>query len=847
MTIAEFIRDKAFRDKLSNPRSPKECLVVYDPDRRYLDICLELQSEDTSVIDTSTSSIESREQAQAAFTQISARTLGSMVIYIPAPAPRTEEQKQTDPFSIYAICGAQFPNDDSDEYLNLCLRAKPEHSTEIRRIFKDNPNPPFATIDAIGGGLNWPQIRATLSADTTAESAEDILLGLLVPTDPQQTALKNQTGWHPEAKDFLRAALGLKLKTRAKTQPPIGEELWRFVLFSEFAIDLPHTLPEALQGVPKATEAAENLVYALCDRLRNDDRYKNQYLERAATIETDLNLRSLCLHIEDLGHRDTFPFEERTFLRQAVQGLTSGELDITRQLLARHTGSVWQNQEGNQAQWSLVQSAVNLIVSCEDCDRLLTEASQTPDSLVTFYTRTLRLADQRQREFEQSIGDIEDPDNLLGDVIDTGRKQYRKLLETVQPRFTRHLEKSGWPIAGHLTNADAFNRFVAPQLSEKGRRVAYLMIDALRYELGVELEKRLAEIGAVEIHAACAQLPTTTLVGMASLLPNAADELSLTIEGNKLTPKLGEVTVSNVTQRMKVLQQRYGDRFQEMTLRDFVSKKKLTVATTVDLLVLRSTEIDSQLENNPQDTLSLVPKTLKLIRAAIAKLRKQGFHEAVIVSDHGFFLNAQAEAGDVCQKPQGNWPYCAHDRMLFGDGSADANNLLLSPEKLGIRTNLSQVALPKTMAPYRAGHLYFHGGASLVEAIVPILTVRLDDAPSDSFEQFQIELSYRRDRKRITTPLPRIEVSLGGNLFSQAQTCEILLEAQDSKGNIVGEPRPSDDVNPATRTITLNPSETKQILLRMKEGFEGKFTIKALNPNTLTAYASLSLSTDYTI
>lgn len=839
MSIAEFIQADIFQKRLKD----SECLVVYDPDQRYRDLCLDLATADTTVIDASASNIESREQAQIAFQKLSTRDVRGLIVYAPTAPPATDEQRQRDPFTIYTLCGKQFPASDGDEYQSLCLRAKPEHSTEIRRIFKDNPNPPFATIDAVGGGLNWPQLRSTLQV----ESSEDILLALLVPTDQQQSNLKTQAGWLPEAKDFLKAALGLKLKTRAKTQPPIGEELWRFILFSEFAIDLPQALPEALQAVPKATDAAENLVYALCDRLRNDDRYKTQYLERAATIEAELNLRLLCTHIEDLGHRDTFPFEERTFLRQAVQGLVNDDLDITRQLLTRHTSSVWQNQEGNQEQWSLVQCAVNLIVACEDCDRLLPEVSRTQDDLVDFYINTLRITDQRQREFEQSVGDIDDPDNLLGDVIDAGRKQYRRLLETVQPLFTRHLEKEGWPVPSRLTNANAFNRFVAPQLSDKGRRVAYLMIDALRYELGVELEKRLAEIGAVEIHAACAQLPTTTLVGMASLLPNAADELSLRIEGSKLIPKLGEDTVSNVTQRMKVLQKRYGDRFKEMTLRSFVDKKKLTIEATVDLLVLRSTEIDSQLENNPQDTLSLVPKTLKLIRAAIAKLRKQGFHEAVIVSDHGFFLNSQAEAGDVCQRPQGTWSYCAHDRMLFGDGSADANNLLLSTDKLGIRINVARAALPKTMAPYRAGHLYFHGGASLVEAIVPILTVRLDDAQLDSFEQFQVEMNYKNGRKRITTPLPRIEVSLGGNLFSQAQTCEILLEAQDSKGNVVGEPRPSEDVNPATRTITLNPSETKQILLRMEESFEGKFTIKALNPNTLTAYATLNLSTDYTI
>jgi hypothetical protein len=143
---------------------------------------------------------------------------------------------------------------------------------------------------------------------------------------------------------------------------------------------------------------------------------------------------------------------------------------------------------------------------------------------------------------------------------------------------------------------------VADRLKESGRKVAYLMVDALRYELGVALEKLLAEDGPVELQAAYAQLPTITLVGMASLLPGARTGLTLSLENDSLVPKLAGAPVGNVPQRMNVLAKRYGDRFAEMPLNDFV-RGKPKIAETVDLLVLRSTEIDSQLESNPETTL----------------------------------------------------------------------------------------------------------------------------------------------------------------------------------------------------------------------------------------------------
>jgi hypothetical protein len=83
-------------------------------------------------------------------------------------------------------------------------------------------------------------------------------------------------------------------------------------------------------------------------------------------------------------------------------------------------------------------------------------------------------------------------------------------------------------------------------------------------------------------------------------------------------------------------------------------------------------------------------------------------------------------------------------------------------------------------------------------------------------------------------------------MFCQGKRVEILLEGQDSKANVVGEPRPGGDVNPATRTVTLIPGQRKQIALRMDDEFRGKFSVKALNPTTLSAYCSLALETDYT-
>ena len=186
--------------------------------------------------------------------------------------------------------------------------------------------------------------------------------------------------------------------------------------------------------------------------------------------------------------------------------------------------------------------------------------------------------------------------------------------------------------------------------------------------------------------------------------------------------------------------------------------------------------------------------------------------------------------------------------MMLGDGSADVHSMVLSAEKVGIRGDFAQVAMPRSMAPYRSGHLYFHGGLSLAEAVVPVLVARLDGAEQVPVAKVTIELTYKNGAKKITTRLPVIEVNVSsGDMFSQDTPVEVRLEAQQANGDVVGEPRPGGDVNPATGTVTLMPGQRKQIALRMDPDFEGKFTIKVLNPTTMASYSSLNLETDYTV
>jgi len=153
------------------------------------------------------------------------------------------------------------------------------------------------------------------------------------------------------------------------------------------------------------------------------------------------------------------------------------------------------------------------------------------------------------------------------------------------------------------------------------------------------------------------------------------------------------------------------------------------------------------------------------------------------------------------------------------------------------------------MAAYKSGLLYCHGGCSLQECVVPVICLKFKKEKTTSIGEAVVKLDYKNGAKKITTRLPVIDIFMETNspLFAVNKDFEILLEAHDKKGNVIGEAKPGGVVNPATGTIILKPGTKEKVTLKMSMEYEGKFKIKALNPTTMSAYDQLELETDYTV
>jgi len=556
-------------------------------------------------------------------------------------------------------------------------------------------------------------------------------------------------------------------------------------------------------------------------------------------------LAERCEGYKYLGDRDTFAFEERSYLQQLVERALAGQIEQARAVWESRRSSIWISQEDRLAEWTLAARALDLI---ETAGRLSTPKFSTLESIVHGYATTWRDLDRYQREMEQAINQRESDHEGLDSLVARARSDYFRSVEALQSEFVRLVSAEGWPASGGqlISNSQVFSKAVAPAL-EAGKRVAYLLVDSLRYELGVEIEKQLSDKHKVTLQTVCGQLPTYTEVGMASLMPEAESALKLVQKDGKLVTTLGGEVATGPVQRFTYLRARKGDQCQDSDLEDLLRQRKPKVPERIKLLLVRTHDIDAMAHGSPHQVHHMIPVLVRQIIRGLAKLAELGFDQAVIATDHGFILVHEQPAGNVAPRPSGNW-IVEKARCKLGTGTADAANLVMKASELNIPGDFENFAAPRTLVPYMRNEMYYHEGLSLQECVLPCLTVQLEssDKKTKKSSPPRLTLTYREGKTdRITSRRPVVDLTWPqGDFFKDEVEIELLMEIVDAKEKSVGTVGSSPFVNPATGGVRIKSGSALSIGIKMDDEFSGNFTLRVLD-QTNAMLAELKLKTGY--
>jgi len=825
--IKEYIQ-KHFEKKLDTGSG----LVIYDPNLFFKDIVTDLESSNIKVFDASQNVIIARENALDYWVNVMPKNKeAKIVVYVPFKSKQDADDLTFDPFIIFSSGGRVFPDEAADQYKNLCIAAIPGKEAKIEEFFKEEDYPSFDSIDALEGGNTYPKLKSGLNASSSAE----ILMAMLVPSETQLSFLKLDKTWTKDLKLFSKNVLGVTLKK--KKFESVSEELWNLVLYSEFVHDLPIDLPKQLKDVSSTQESTSQLIHEVCSQLRKRKDLEERYVQQAKRVSDELSLPKLFAKETNLGNINTFAFEDTTFFSAFKDKLLSGDLNAAESILNQSTDSIWSTYDDERrSSWLIGRKALaikRLIHKLSDDAKKHTDIN----SMVAWYAKEVYELDTLHRELDKNVAELISISPLLREVHKFAVDAYLNFTESMQKSFLDSIEEEGLISLTIQRNIELFDKRVEP-LVMSGRKTVYFLADALRYELASQLKSRLERASFdAELEPSLAFSPTVTKYAMAALMPKADTNLSLKLKGEKLEPFLSDVESSSRDARMKYALNILGDKASWAWEKDVLSDKY----EKSDLLFITTTEIDQAGESSPDNAQLLIEQALMKILKVSSKLRDEGYEEFVLAADHGFVLIDEFKAGNKSEKPVGEWSL-KKSRCVAGKGGSNSDHLELSASDLGVNSEVDQFLFLKNYATYERGKQFFHEGISLQEIITPCLTYR--PQKSKAKEEIQVNLTYKgKTTGVITTLRPSLELatfaqSLFGDLI------DIQIEAVSGE-KIVGQPAPSEYVNPTTGYIEIRQATSIKFSLAMDEDFEGDFIVYAKSPASGLILSELKLSTDY--
>lgn len=562
---------------------------------------------------------------------------------------------------------------------------------------------------------------------------EDTLVAEWLASDANDAVLtSNAPASIVELTKLLRARLGIDLPTDAPVAK-LRARTARYVLANEFRSDLQCDPPASLEAIPApATPEAAAAIRAVARLLRTT--FAAAYPALADKVQDELHLAKADIPPEALGSVDTFRFEERALLVHCGTLVASRRFAEAIAVVEERQHSVWLDRDfPRKAQWDACRLMAELGLQCKAVSAAITKMPSEPSAWVRAYTDQGAFGwhrlDQAQRRLEVLVATLDE--DIEAKPLGVVRRLYEDTCHAMAEGFTKALVKGEWTVPGELHQTQIFSEVVAAQ----PKRVAYFFVDAMRYEMGLDLFDRLPPSAEVAARAAITVLPSITPLGMAALLPGAAKSFSVVDEKGKLGSRIDDSFLPDLTARKKLAAARIPGLF-DISLDDLLSwtpKKLAREIEAAQVIIVRSQELDHAGEAGFKVTArSAMDSVIDNLARAVRKLSVAGVEHTVITADHGHLFFAEDREESMRLDAPTGAKVELHRRCWIGrGGNTPSGCVRVSASALGYASDLDFI-FPMGSGVFKAGGdlAFHHGGPSLQEMIVPVITVRLTQKSS---------------------------------------------------------------------------------------------------------------------
>jgi hypothetical protein len=256
------------------------------------------------------------------------------------------------------------------------------------------------------------------------------------------------------------------------------------------------------------------------------------------------------------------------------------------------------------------------------------------------------------------------------------------------------------------------------------------------------------------------------------------------------------------------------------------------------LLVVRSQEIDSLGEKHELLARQLMDTVIGNLARAVRKLAALGYERFVITADHGHQFSSRKDDDMKVDAPAGKTVEL-HRRCWIGQGPAiPVGAVRVTGADLGYDSPLEFV-FPQGLGVFKAGGglSYHHGGFTLQELIIPVLTFRMPQAAKQPAQGAKVKLS--KDFQVITNRTFVVNVEMDADLVSpEPVRLRVVLVNKGEEVGYVGL-APGSEFKSEDKILTLAPGKRASVVMLLtKEGVDS-ISILAQDAGSPAVYAEI--------
>lgn len=468
-------------------------------------------------------------------------------------------------------------------------------------------------------------------------------------------------------------------------------------------------------------------IIAFLDNLMNSVLYSVRFDELSKHVSDGLNTMSAFagMQPEMLIDVETFISADQILVKWLVDRLTAEDTgamldrvtipELCEKRMKMHFG------KRTKKTYQLLLSAYHLIVaanySCPDGFK----------NVIKQYIAKDYQIDQEYRKFYYSFDQIEDTGAFEGLRTLIENIYTNEYLGKIMPKWNEGIQETG-ALQEMPLQRNFYNRY----LRNAKERTVVIISDAMRYEVGQELFKRMLDDPkcTAKMEVQLSVLPSYTRLGMAALLPHKS--LTMTDDFRVL---VDDVLCNDLSGRQTVLQkhQANGVCVQFDDIKGLKKNDLRDIFTGMQVVYVYHNQIDARGDKaTTEDEVFVacqeaITEIMDLIRKISTNANTYRF---IITSDHGFIykrdkLSESDKIGTVNDKKA----FINRRFIVAQEAIVDEGVQSLSMGLILDNDDTKQVSFPVSSNVFKVaggGQNFVHGGSSPQEMLVPVLDIKME-------------------------------------------------------------------------------------------------------------------------